>query len=94
LTIQDYDSNAEIQKHYQELKSWDWNFGQTPYFTQTVDKTIDNQKIKMMITVKRGLIHDITPHESTCKQDLIQKLKNKWVNQKYEKAIQDFIDHE
>jgi hypothetical protein len=76
------------------LKSWDWNFGQTPYFTQTVNKEINNQIIKMVISVKRGLIHDITPHESTCKQDLIQKFKNKWINHKYEKAIQDFINPE
>ncbi len=86
FTMEDYYSNVEIQKHYQELKSWDWNFGQTPYFTQTVDVLIDNQIVKIEITVKHGRIHDIS-NQSDTKYELITKLKEKWVSHTYDQVI-------
>lgn len=89
--MEDYKSNSEIQKHYKELTSWEWNYGQTPSFTQTVGKPIGNEIIKIVIAVKHGLIHDITPYDSTSKHDLIQKLKDESLNAKYEEAIKHFV---
>lgn len=91
FTMDEYNSNSEIQKYHQELVSWDWIYGQTPYFSQTIEKVINNQLIKIVISVKHGLIQEIESDHPTSKFQLIQEFRDKWLNHKYEDAIKHMI---
>ncbi|KAL5507822.1 hypothetical protein ACEPAH_5440 [Sanghuangporus vaninii] len=46
----------EIRKGMEELKSWDWQYGQTPEFTYSVSRLFDFGLAKAEITSKHGVI--------------------------------------
>ncbi|KAF8605374.1 Lipoyltransferase and lipoate-protein ligase [Ceratobasidium sp. AG-I] len=50
--------NEIVEKGVEELRSWDWRFGQTPEFTHDLSKTFPWGEVKVHITSKRGLIAD------------------------------------
>ncbi|KAF8312232.1 Lipoyltransferase and lipoate-protein ligase [Clavulina sp. PMI_390] len=53
-------SNDHILKGMEELKSWDWMYGQTPALTNKLTKEFDWGTIEVHIGAKKGLITDCT----------------------------------
>ncbi|CAE6411295.1 unnamed protein product [Rhizoctonia solani] len=53
----DPESRSEIvDKGAEELRSWDWRFGQTPEFTHEMHKSFPWGDVNVFLTSKRGLI--------------------------------------
>ncbi|POW01954.1 hypothetical protein PSTT_12120 [Puccinia striiformis] len=54
-------TNPIIKTGYDELKSWNWIYGQTPQFTRRIEVEIDdtkNHQIPVEITYKNGVISE------------------------------------
>lgn len=55
--------NEVVRTGYQELKSWDWIFGQTPQFTRSVDLEVevdgDRLTVPIELTYKHGKIERV-----------------------------------
>ena len=93
FTMEEFSKNSEIQKYHDELKSWDWTFGQTPSFTQKIDKISKNHKFQLVLSVNHGLISDIFSENIDSKDigAFIDELKEKWIDSRYEDCIKHLI---
>ncbi|KAG9093488.1 Biotin/lipoate A/B protein ligase [Ceratobasidium sp. UAMH 11750] len=47
-----------VKKSADELRSWDWRFGQTPEFTHDLTNTFSWGEVRVHLTSKKGLITD------------------------------------
>ncbi|QRV87798.1 lipoate-protein ligase A [Ceratobasidium sp. AG-Ba] len=52
--------NEVVEAGANELRSWDWRFGQTPEFTHDLNHTFAWGQVSIHITSKKGLITDCT----------------------------------
>ena len=52
LTESDLRSIPQVVQHYQKLRRWQWQFGETPRFTRRVDKVLE-------ITAHKGKIYNV-----------------------------------
>ncbi|MBW0481686.1 hypothetical protein O181_021401 [Austropuccinia psidii MF-1] len=52
-------NNEFIQTGYQELKSWQWIFGQTPQFSSSIKLQIDQVSIPVTVNYKNGMIEQV-----------------------------------
>ncbi|KAG8765299.1 Biotin/lipoate A/B protein ligase [Ceratobasidium sp. 428] len=50
--------NEVVEKGANELRSWDWRFGQTPEFTHDLSKTFPWGQISVHVASRKGLITD------------------------------------
>ncbi|KAJ1308986.1 hypothetical protein OPQ81_004668 [Rhizoctonia solani] len=48
--------NEFVDKGAEELRSWEWRFGQTPEFTHDMDKSFSWGDVNVSIRSKRGMI--------------------------------------
>ncbi|KAH9442774.1 hypothetical protein Pst134EA_031526 [Puccinia striiformis f. sp. tritici] len=69
-------SNPIIQTGYEELKSWNWIYGQTPQFTRRIEVKIDSQKnqIPVEVTYKNGVISGTKINLASYSSSLKQKI--------------------
>jgi len=52
--------NCEVGKEYEELKSWEWVYGQTPEFTHRLENRFGWGNLVAKIISKRGIIESLT----------------------------------
>ncbi|EPY49247.1 lipoate-protein ligase A [Schizosaccharomyces cryophilus OY26] len=75
-----------ILRTMQELKSWDWTFGQTPFFQQfltTKDLPIGDHMVALNISVRHGIIENFS--FSSSNDHLQQEIMNyPWKGMAYE----------
>ncbi|CAE6505707.1 unnamed protein product [Rhizoctonia solani] len=50
------DGNGSVDKGAEELRSWEWQFGQTPEFTHDMNNSFSWGDVNVHITSKRGVI--------------------------------------
>ncbi|CAG8458934.1 8585_t:CDS:10 [Racocetra persica] len=75
----------KIIDYRDELKSWDWTFGQTPEFSLEFEKTFPWGHVKAFIKSKNGFIYAITLSPSTIKyENLISTLEDSLEGTKYD----------
>ncbi|CAG8471000.1 127_t:CDS:2 [Cetraspora pellucida] len=78
-------NNPKILDYRDELKSWDWTFGQTPEFSLELEKTFPWGHVKAFIKSKNGFISAITLSPSTIKyENLISTLEDSLEGTKYD----------
>lgn len=84
----------EVQETYRQLKSWDWIFGKSPKFTTNF--TLDNENIKLKISVDKGCItemeYDLVYETDARLDDLIDALKSPNVKVRFASfSVQKYI---
>ncbi|KAJ3033683.1 Biotin/lipoate A/B protein ligase [Rhizophlyctis rosea] len=52
--------HPDIQKDHDELKTWDWTYGQTPEFTHQLDHQFSWGSVDAMFRVNHGIITEAT----------------------------------
>ena len=56
LTSESSSLNPLIRHTYEELKSWDWLYGQTPEFSHTLSGSFDWGQVNLKLQSKHGKI--------------------------------------
>ncbi|KAJ3024334.1 hypothetical protein HKX48_000009 [Thoreauomyces humboldtii] len=56
LTMKHLTEHPKIQEYLDEIKTWDWIYGQTPDFTHRLEKIFSWAKVDIIIRSHRGLI--------------------------------------
>ncbi|POW22395.1 hypothetical protein PSHT_01358 [Puccinia striiformis] len=70
-------TNPIIKTGYDELKSWNWIYGQTPQFTRRIEVEIDdtkNHQIPVEITYKNGVISETKINLGSYSSSVKQKI--------------------
>ena len=58
LTKRDLENVEELMKIYEDSKKWEWRFGQTPEFKNSIEKKFDWALIDMSFNVEKGKIKE------------------------------------
>ncbi|PAV21336.1 Lipoyltransferase and lipoate- ligase [Pyrrhoderma noxium] len=74
---------TEIYHGMDELKSWDWLFGQTPEFTYTVSHLFDWGEVKAEIKSKHGFVTGCNLEGQGVDQNIKEHLETKMIGLKY-----------
>ncbi|KAI5451873.1 hypothetical protein NCC49_001175 [Naganishia albida] len=81
------DRAVKIRAGMEEMKTWDWTYGQTPEFNIILESTLSFGDIKMDIASKHGLITSCTTTASVTDSQLrtdLKKLDDRLVEQRYD----------
>ncbi len=63
-----------IQKHYEELKDWDWRFGKTPEFSHWLEHRFEWGDVEVHLNSKRGVIRECVIYSDSLHPTLIEHL--------------------
>jgi len=78
---------AGLNQYREKLADWQWIFGHTPPFSQTL--TIDEDKNYLYtVKVEKGVIKEVQPESSALQkeQDTFEKIKNKLIGQYFNRS--------
>lgn len=63
-----------LNKYYEELKDWNWRFGETPHFSQRMDEKFSWGYIDVHLNAEKGLITDIKVFSDSLHPEMIEQL--------------------
>lgn len=76
-----------LQKKYQELKEWDWRFGECPVFQQELNERLSFGSIELFIDTKNAKVRKCELFSDTLDVQLITILKEGLVDLKLESSF-------
>jgi len=85
LSLERLSSIPTLKKCYEELKDWNWNFGETPDFEHKMERRFEWGIMDVNINSNSGLIKDIEIFSDSLYPDLISTLKNCLLGVQYNK---------
>ncbi|KAI9351193.1 hypothetical protein BDR26DRAFT_977835 [Obelidium mucronatum] len=56
LTMKDFDSDPKMKEYYDEIRTNEWTYGQTPSFTHTMDNLFPWGRLEVVMTITEGVI--------------------------------------
>ncbi|TPX65884.1 lipoyl(octanoyl) transferase [Chytriomyces confervae] len=59
LGMADFNSNPKMQEYYDEIKTFEWKWGQTPTFTHAIEKEFRWGHLKSIVTISEGVIVEV-----------------------------------
>ncbi|TPX65516.1 hypothetical protein CcCBS67573_g08104 [Chytriomyces confervae] len=59
LGMADFNSNPKMQEYYDEIKTFEWKWGQTPTFTHAIEKEFIWGHLKSIVTISEGVIVEV-----------------------------------
>ncbi|WWC61224.1 uncharacterized protein I303_103804 [Kwoniella dejecticola CBS 10117] len=90
----DWVKEPKIWKGVEELKSWEWQYGQTPEFTNLLEGELSFGSLSVNLTARHALLTSLTfhltpqPHErveeTTKKQEFLDSLALSLIGHRYE----------
>lgn len=63
-----------LNKYYEELKDWNWRFGETPQFSQRMDEKFSWGYIDVHLNAVKGVITDIKVFSDSLHPEMIEQL--------------------
>ena len=74
LNDDDLKKIPQLTKYYEQLKDWDWCFGETPKFEQVMDEKLSFGCIEVNLNSHKGVITDIKIFSDSLHPEMIQYL--------------------
>jgi lipoate-protein ligase A len=71
------DSNtihSKVKELFTYYNSWEWKFGESPEFTNSLDHKFDFGLIELLLRVEKGVIQELTVYSDSLNTDFIDKL--------------------
>lgn len=82
-----------LNKYYQQMADWEWRFGKTPEFSHHIETRFDWGIIDLHLDVKQAVIRDVVIFSDALNVELIDLLKERLTDIKYDKhEIQARLD--
>lgn len=69
-----------LNKYYEELKDWNWRFGETPRFSQRMDEKFDWGYVDVHLNSEKGIITDIKIFSDSLHPEMIAELSHNLKN--------------
>lgn len=67
-------SIPELDRYYQELKDWNWRFGETPHFSQRMDEKFSWGYVDVHLNAEKGIISDLKIFSDSLHPEMIEQL--------------------
>lgn len=83
------EQDSGIENEMKELHSWDWTFGQTPEFSNTIPIQLSGFNLNIHFKMRQGKIHDVEltisspASDSFDQQKVLDQLRDILIGQKY-----------
>ncbi|KAI9591567.1 hypothetical protein BDF19DRAFT_454501 [Syncephalis fuscata] len=78
-------NQPKIQEYQEQLKTWDWTFGQTPKFTHTIEHTFDWAQLRITLRCSHGRVTDVDLFSSSMIYlSLLHQMTAKWRGCRYD----------
>jgi lipoate-protein ligase A len=85
LTRDDLAKIPSLNKHFEELRDWNWRFGRSPDFSHHLDERFDWGEMDVNLETKRGRITEVQVFSDTLHPEMVDYLQQHMVGLKYEK---------
>lgn len=69
-------TKPELLKRYEELKDWNWRFGETPQFSQRMDEKFSWGYMDVHVNAHKGLITDLKIFSDSLHPEMIELLNS------------------
>ncbi|EGF99344.1 uncharacterized protein MELLADRAFT_94693 [Melampsora larici-populina 98AG31] len=88
INSEELEQDSAIEDEMKELQSWDWTFGQTPEFSNTIPVQLFGSRLDIHLNIRQGKIHNVELISSSVsdrfdQQEITDQLQSILVGQKY-----------
>jgi lipoate---protein ligase len=82
-----------LEKYYEQLKDWDWRFGETPKFNHHLNHKFDWGEIDAHIDSHKGLMTQVKLFSDSLHPDLIDEISKAFPGYEYsQKGIEEAVE--
>eukprot|EP00761_Pharyngomonas_kirbyi_P006991 gb/GECH01007000.1/.p1 GENE.gb/GECH01007000.1/~~gb/GECH01007000.1/.p1 ORF type:complete len:380 (+),score=109.46 gb/GECH01007000.1/:1-1140(+) len=83
LEKQRLESIPYLKEHYEQLKNWDWRFGQTPQFSHNFETRFDWGIMDIHVESQKGIITQVKVFSDTLFPQIVDQLEHNLLQKRY-----------
>jgi lipoate---protein ligase len=83
LKTSDLEQIPRLKKYYDQLRDWNWRFGETPQFEHELNERLSFGGVELHIDTHKGLINQVTLYSDSLHPEMIESLATSLVGKVY-----------